>query len=158
MAAAKRAKKTKSKPAAKKASKKASNPKAKKVVAKRKTNKSSKTAKFVADVIKQATSAHRVATRETKALSKALSTLGKKGEQLSKQLAKAKSPKSIEAKVAKNDKLINAAKESLQSSQTVMDNIASLLDVAKKIESNPAKRESGKKATNEQPAALSVVE
>lgn len=156
MAVAKRAKKTKSKPAAKKASKKTSAPKAKEV-ASRKTTKSSKTAKFVTDVIKQATSAHKVATRETKALAKALSTLEEQGKQLSKKLAKTKSPKSIETKIAKNDKLIVVAKESLQASQTAMDNIACLLDAAKKIVSAPAKRQSAKKSASE-PAALSVVE
>ncbi len=112
----------------------------------------------MADVIKQATAAHKIATRETKAFTKALSTLEKQGEQLSKKLAKAKSPKSIEVKIAKNDKLINVAKESLQASQAAMDNIASLLDAAKKIDSAPAKRQSAKKAVSEQPAALSVVE
>lgn len=158
MAAAKRAKKTKSKPAAKKAGKKASKPKAKKVAAKRKTTKSSKSAKFVADIIKQATAAHKVATRETKAIAKALSTLEKQGEQLSKKLAKAKAPKAIETKIAKNNKLIVAAKESLQASQTAMDNIASLLDAAKNIESAPANDRPSEQAASNNKPTLEVVE
>lgn len=147
MAVAKRAKKSKAKKPAKKAvakkrkaakkkvSKKSSKPKAKKAAAKRKTTKASKSAKFVTNVIKQTASAHKVATRETKAIAKALSALEKQGVQLNKKLAKAKAIKSIETKIAKNERLIQAAKEHLQTSQITTDKIASLLDAAREIES-----------------------